>query len=55
MRNKQNSTAEGRLGIACAIDPNDAPRAVKEYLDVLERSGKFGAASEVEPNVHVPF
>jgi hypothetical protein len=31
-----------------AIDPADAPRAVTEYLDVLDDAA-FGAASEVEP------
>ena len=31
-----------------SIDPNDAPRAEKEYLDVLDQAA-FGTASEFEP------
>ena len=45
--NKQNSTPKEDWDHS-AIDPNDAPRAVKEYLDVLDDAA-FGAASEVEP------
>ena len=45
--NKQNSTPKEDWDRS-AIDPNDAPRAVKEYLDVLDDAA-FGAASEVEP------
>ncbi|MEO1638798.1 MAG: IS1182 family transposase [Pseudomonadota bacterium] len=45
--NKQNSTPKEDWD-HCAIDPSDAPRAVKEYLDVLDNAA-FGAASEVEP------
>ena len=45
--NKQNSTAKEDWDRS-AIDPNDAPRAVREYLDVLDDAA-FGAASEVEP------
>ena len=45
--NKQNSTPKEEWDHA-AIDPDDAPRAVKEYLDVLDDAA-FGAASEVEP------
>jgi hypothetical protein len=30
------------------LPPADAPRAVREYLDVLDEAA-FGAASEVEP------
>ena len=45
--NKQNSTPKEDWD-RNAIDPKDAPRAVKEYLDVLDDAA-FGAASEVEP------
>jgi transposase len=45
--NKQNTTPKEDWDRS-AIDPNDAPRAVREYLDVLDDTA-FGAASEVEP------
>jgi transposase len=45
--NKQNSTAKEDWDIS-AINPEDAPRAVREYLDLLDDAA-FGAASEVEP------
>ena len=45
--NKQNSTLKEDWD-ASTINPEDAPRAVKEYLDVLDHEA-FGAASEVEP------
>lgn len=45
--NKQNSTAREDWDHG-TIDPSDAPRAVREYLDVLDEAA-FGAASEVEP------
>ncbi len=45
--NKQNSTPKENWDIN-AIAPADAPRAAKEYLDVLD-DAPFGAASEVEP------
>lgn len=45
--NKQNSTAKEEWD-ASSIDPASAPRAVKEYLEVLDDAA-FGAASEVEP------
>ena len=45
--NKQNSTPKEDWDVS-AIDPADAPRAVKEYLEVLDDAA-FGAASEVEP------
>jgi hypothetical protein len=45
--NKHNSKPKENWDHS-AIDPNDAPRAVKEYLDVLDDSA-FGAASTVEP------
>ena len=45
--NKQNSTPKEEWDTS-AITPEDAPRAVKEYLDVLDDAA-FGAASEVEP------
>ncbi|MBB4175572.1 hypothetical protein GGR93_003365 [Sulfitobacter noctilucicola] len=45
--NKQNSTPKEDWDRS-AIDPADAPPAVKEYLDVLDEDA-FGAASEVEP------
>ena len=45
--NKQNSTPKENWD-ASAIDPTDAPRAVREYLDTLDEAA-FGAASEVQP------
>jgi len=45
--NKQNSTPREDWDCS-AIDPADAPRAVREYLDVLDDAA-FGAASEVVP------
>ena len=45
--NKQNSTPKKDWDLS-AITPQDAPRAVREYLDVLDDAA-FGAASEVEP------
>jgi hypothetical protein len=45
--NKQNSTPNENWD-ASAIDPTDAPRAVREYLDTLDEAA-FGAASEVQP------
>jgi len=45
--NKQNSTPKEDWDRS-VLDPNDAPRAVKEYLDVLD-DAVFGAESEVEP------
>ncbi len=45
--NKQNSTAKEDWN-PTAIDPEDAPRAVKEYLAVLDDAA-FGAATTVEP------
>jgi hypothetical protein len=45
--NKQNSTPKEDWDRS-TIDPNDAPRAVREYLNVLDDAA-FGAASEVEP------
>lgn len=45
--NNQNSTPKELWDIG-TIDPTDDPRAVKEYLGVLD-DGAFGAASEVEP------
>ena len=45
--NKQNSTPKEDWDTS-AITPQDAPRAVREYLDVLDDAA-FGAASEVEP------
>ena len=45
--NKQNSTPKEDWDHN-AIDPADAPRAVREYLDALDDAA-FGAASEVEP------
>jgi transposase len=45
--NKQNSTPKVDWDTG-AIKPEDAPRAVREYLDVLDDAA-FGAASEVEP------
>lgn len=45
--NKQNSTSKDDWDHS-SIDPSDAPRAVREYLDVLDDAA-FGAASTVEP------
>jgi hypothetical protein len=45
--NKQNSTPKEDWD-ATGIDPADAPRAVREYLDTLDEAA-FGAASEVQP------
>ena len=45
--NKQNSTAKEDWDRS-AIAPEDAPRAVREYLDVLDDAA-FGAATTVEP------
>jgi len=45
--NKQNSTPKEDWD-AASIDPADAPRAVREYLDTLDEAA-FGAASEVQP------
>tara|TARA_R110002049_G_scaffold295244_1_gene482471 strand:- start:133 stop:1518 length:1386 start_codon:yes stop_codon:yes gene_type:complete len=45
--NKQNSTAKEDWDNS-SIDPSEAPRAVKEYLDVLDDAA-FGAATTVEP------
>ena len=45
--NKQNSTPKEDWD-ASTINPEDAPRAVREYLDVLDDAA-FGAATTVEP------
>jgi hypothetical protein len=45
--NKRNSTAKEDWH-PTAINREDAPRAVREYLEVLDVAA-FGAASEVEP------
>ncbi len=45
--NKQNSPPKADWDTA-AIKPDDAPRSVREYLDVLDDAA-FGAASDVEP------
>lgn len=45
--NKQNSTPKEDWDVS-QIDPADAPRAVREYLDTLDEAA-FGAASEVTP------
>ncbi len=45
--NKQNSTAKEDWDHS-SINPEDAPRAVREYLDVLDDAA-FGAATTVEP------
>ncbi len=47
--NKQNSTPKEDWD-ATHIDPADAPRAVREYLDTLDEAA-FGAASEVQPKL----
>ena len=45
--NKQNATPIGDWP-AERLDPQDAPRAVREYLDTLDNAA-FGAATEVTP------
>lgn len=45
--NKQNSTPKDEWDVAL-VDPADAPRAVREYLDTLDKAA-FGAASPVKP------
>lgn len=45
--NKQNSTPKEDWDTS-AINPDDAPRAVREYLDLLDDAA-FGAATTVEP------
>ena len=45
--NKQNSTAKEDWDHS-AINPDHAPRAVREYLDALDDAA-FGAATTVEP------
>ncbi len=45
--NKQNSTPKEEWD-ASSIDAVDAPRAVREYLDTLDKAA-FGAASDVQP------
>ena len=50
--NKQRSTAREDWDPA-AIDPDTAPRAVREYLAVLDDAA-FGAASPVEPKFTSP-
>lgn len=45
--NKQNSTPKQEWDPA-ALDPKAVPRAVREYLDVLDDAA-FGAASDVKP------
>ena len=45
--NKQNSTPKDEWD-AAAINPADASRAVREYLDTLDEAA-FGGASEVQP------
>ena len=45
--NKQNSTPKDNWEPG-KLDPESVPRAVKEYLDVLDDAA-FGAASEVKP------
>jgi len=44
--NKHNCTSEGEW-YPSGVDPNDAQRAVKEYLEVIDDAA-FGTASEVE-------
>lgn len=47
--NKQNSTSKEEWD-AGSINPVDAPRAVREYLDTLDEAA-FGAASELQPSL----
>ena len=44
---KQSSSRQDKWD-AATIDPNDAPRAVREYLDTLDEEA-FGAATPVKP------
>ncbi len=44
---KQSSSRQDKWD-ATTIDPNDAPRAVREYLDTLDEEA-FGAATPVKP------
>lgn len=48
---KQNSSNPDDWAVR-VIDPADAPRAVREYLDTLDDEA-FGAASEVKPKLTV--
>ena len=45
---RQNSSAQADWDTS-TIDPKDAPRAVREYLDVLDDKA-FGAATPVKPS-----
>lgn len=45
--NRQNSSAQAQWD-ASRIDPGEAPRAVREYLETLDEAA-FGAATPVEP------
>lgn len=45
--NRQNSTPKEDWDVS-SLDPTTVPRAVKEYLEVLDDAA-FGAASEVKP------
>lgn len=47
MPTNKNSTSKEEWDHS-TIDPADAPRAVKEYLEVLDEAA-FGAATTVEP------
>jgi hypothetical protein len=44
---KQSSSRQDKWD-AAAIDPDDAPRAVREYLDTLDAEA-FGTATPVKP------
>ena len=49
---KLNSSAQAQWDVA-AIDPTEAPRAVREYLETLDDAA-FGAATPVEPKYTSP-
>jgi len=44
---RMNSTAQSEWDVP-AINPDDAPRAIREYLDVLDHKA-FGASTPVKP------
>lgn len=51
--NKQNASPKLDRG-ARLIDPSDALRADREYLDAPDNAA-FGEAAEVQPEVHLAF
>jgi transposase len=51
--NRQNSTPKEKWN-PDTINPEDAPRAVREYLETLDEAA-FGAATPVVPKVYIPL